>query len=265
LLNIKKIESEIIGSTFIEEVCYFSELESTNSFAKTLENKDNVLVVTDYQSYGRGRFERKWISDRNNSITFTIKKHFEISSQKIQFVNFYSCICVFLAIKNFLSRQLPVKPFEITIKWPNDIFLNQKKISGLLIENLSGKNDFIIGIGVNVNQQSFPEEIAFSAISLNQFLGREIDCTELLIEIILSFDCNLEMLQSMKFDKIFKIWKENNNYLGKKIIFSTAGNVEREAQIIDFLDDGGVLLGINNKEIIYYSGDIKISAMNEPI
>jgi BirA family biotin operon repressor/biotin-[acetyl-CoA-carboxylase] ligase len=265
LLNVKKIESEIVGSTFIEEIYYFSEMESTNSFAKTLTEKDNVLVITDYQSGGRGRFERKWISERNSSLTFTIKKHFDISSQKIQFVNFYSCVCVFLALKNFLSGQNSVKPFQLTIKWPNDIFLNQKKLSGILIENLSGKNDFTIGIGINVNQELFPEDISMSAVSLKQHLGMEIDCTELLIEIILAFDNNLELLQSKKFDKIFKLWKENNNFLGKQIIFSTVGNVERQAQIIDFHDDGGIRLRINNKDIVYYSGDIKISAANDPI
>ncbi len=265
MLNVKKIESELIGNTFIEKIYYFSEIESTNSYAKTLTEEDNVLVISDYQSGGRGRFERKWVSESSTNLTFTIKKHIEISSSKIQFVNFFSCVCVFLAIKNFLSGQNSVKPFQLTIKWPNDIFLNQKKLSGILIENLSGKNDFTIGIGINVNQELFPEELSESAVSVKQHLGTEIDNTELLIEIISVFDNNFELLQSKKYDKIFKLWRENNNFLGKQILFSTAGNIEREAQILDFYEDGGIHLKMNNKEIVYYSGDIKISGGKDPI
>jgi BirA family biotin operon repressor/biotin-[acetyl-CoA-carboxylase] ligase len=260
LFDIKKIESELTSKTFINKIYYFSEIESTNTFAKNLKGHDNVLVLTDKQSAGRGRFERSWISDENSSLTFTIiiKKHFINSDGNSQIINFFSCYCVFKAIQNILSYNLPGGLFNLTIKWPNDILLEGKKICGLLIENNSRSSDFVIGIGINVNQDSFPEEISGSAISLKLFLGKELDLSYLLIDTIKVFNENMHLLIAQNSAKIFELWKNNNDFIGKKIAFMTLGNVERDAQIIDFSEDGGIKLNIDNKEIVYYSGDIKI-------
>ncbi len=257
MINAGEIKSQLIGSTFIRKVYYFDEIESTNEFAKTLTDND-VLIVADYQSKGRGRHERNWVSEKNSNLTFTIKKHFDIAGDKIQFVNFYNSYILFAAIDNFLRAQNNAAAYELSIKWPNDILLNGKKICGILAESILPKNDFILGSGINVNQENFPEEISNSAASLKNILHYESSCTDLLITIIKMFDSRLELLINENYNMIYKLWRENNHFMGKSIVFVTNGGVERSAQIIDFLQDGGLKLRTENKEIVYYSGDIKI-------
>ncbi len=258
MLDVKEIESKLIGSTFIEKVYYFDEIESTNNFAKTLADEDNVLVITDYQSRGKGRLERTWTSEKYSNLTFSIKKHFDIEHNKIQYVNFFTCCVLFAAIDIRLRSRAGSDNFDLTIKWPNDILLNRRKICGILVESTLPKNDFILGVGININQDSFPEDFSNYAASFRKFLGYDISCEEFLIDIIKLYDESLELMASRNYNKIFKLWKDHNKFIGKDIIFVTNGNIERNAQIIDFLEDGGVKMKIDNKEIVYYSGDIRI-------
>lgn len=236
-------------------------MDSTNSFAKQL-NEDNVLVLTDHQKKGRGRLDRTWRSDSGLNLTFTIKKHFDVPYKHIQSVNFYACLCVTLALKKFVSENSELAEEVVSIKWPNDILVNGKKISGMLVENSILKNDFVIGIGINVNQTVFPDDITQKAVSLKQITGKDVDLTNLLLEVVFSFDKNMFMIESQSFDEIFRKWKENTDLIGKKVTFSTIGNVERHAQIIDFTEDGGIKLRTEDKDIVYYSGDIKIEEIS---
>lgn len=258
MLDIKEIEAKLIGLSFIEKVYYFDEIESTNNFAKTLTGENNVLVLTDYQSAGRGRLERNWISERDSNLTFTIKKQFDVDSRKIQSVNFFTSYMLFASIDKYLSSQMPVGNYSLTIKWPNDILLNGKKLCGILIESILPKNVFIIGAGININQESFPDEMSNNVSSFKNFLGHQTNCSEFLIEIMRLFNANIYLLQNRNYSKIFKLWKDNNRFIGKNILFLTNGNVKRNAQILDFFEDGGIKLKIDSKEVVYYNGDIRI-------
>jgi len=258
LLDIKRIESELIKNSFIEKVYYFNEMDSTNSFAKQIQD-DNILVATDYQKKGRGRMERSWISENQSNLTFTIKKHFDIAYRELQSVNFFSCLCTALAIKKLIKSSNQNGNQRVSIKWPNDILLNGLKISGMLIDNMIMKNNFAIGIGINVNQKSFADEIKNKATSLYLETGLIIDNTQFLIDIVHCFDENMYLMNNHNFDKIFKLWKENTDLIGKTVTFTTVGNVERTAQIIVFQEDGGIRLLTENKEILYYSVDLKLT------
>lgn len=258
MLDLNKIESSILNKTFIEKIYFIEELDSTNIFAKSLDEEDNILILTNFQKKGKGRFDRDWTSEKNNNLTFTIKKHFNIDQKHIQSVNYFSTYCIFEGLRKFVQNYKPAIECNIKIKWPNDILLEGKKLCGILIENNYSKNNFIIGIGINVNQDIFIEELRGKAISLKKYLNKELNISDLLITIINSFDKNLPLINNNNYSRIFELWKDNNDYIGKNITFTTIGNIEQTAQVIDFIEDGSIKLKIDKKETIYYSGDIRI-------
>jgi len=158
MIRVKLIESGLLQKTFVSRICYFKELDSTNDYCKTLHGEDNVLVVTDNQFKGRGRFERTWESEPGSNLTFSLRKKIEVEKDMVQSVNFFFTYCLYDCLKKFISSLNNEESPNLTIKWPNDIHLDGKKLSGILIEKESGSDTFIIGFGINVNQVVFPQE-----------------------------------------------------------------------------------------------------------
>lgn len=259
MLDINYIKSRLLEKSFIKNIHYSDIIDSTNSFAKTVKNEDDMLVLTDLQTNGRGRLERKWHSENESSLTFTIKKHFDIPAENINAVSYYASVSVFQAIKNFIHSREFKHDIDITIKWPNDILLNGKKLCGILIENNLNNNDFIIGVGINVNQTVFQKELHDTAISLKQYFGYNINCSELLVQILDKFEENLSYVNEAKFTDLYMKWRENINFIGKNIKFSTNSGDIITSKVIDFAEDGSILLIVGNEKRRYYSGDIRIT------
>ena len=131
-------------------------IDSTNSYLKKLLTKESLddltVVISKHQTKGKGRNGNIWANDASLNLAFSIYKRFNRLNINNKFIlNLISSIAVF----HLLSEN---KLNKLTIKWPNDIMSENKKISGILIEN-SVKGNFInhsvIGVGVNVNQRKF--------------------------------------------------------------------------------------------------------------
>ena len=131
-------------------------IDSTNSYLKKLLTKESLddltVVISKHQTKGKGRNGNIWANDASLNLAFSIYKRFNCLNINNKFIlNLISSIAVF----NLLNEN---KLNKLTIKWPNDIMSENKKISGILIEN-SVKGNFInhsvIGVGVNVNQKKF--------------------------------------------------------------------------------------------------------------
>ena len=131
-------------------------IDSTNSYLKKLLTKESLddltVVISKHQTKGKGRNGNIWANDASLNLAFSIYKRFNRLNINNKFIlNLISSIAVFhLLNENKLNK--------LTIKWPNDIMSENKKISGILIEN-SVKGNFInhsiIGVGINVNQRKF--------------------------------------------------------------------------------------------------------------
>lgn len=256
MLDIDKLQRTITGETFIEEVIYFSELPTTNDFCKKLKNKNNIIVITDHQTNGRGRFDNEWISSNGNNLTFTIRKHFDIETKYFSLLNFFFSYYTHIAIRNYLDNP----NFRLEIKWPNDLLLNYKKYCGILIESSLNTKFFCIGIGINVNEPV--ESCIFPArTSLAQENGKDIDITELLISIINTFDAGIESLRPNYFEKIYDLWKTECKIIKNNVSVKLNG-INLEAFVTDVQIDGGIKLIIDGIEKVFYSPDVKISNTN---
>ena len=149
---------------------HVKETDSTNNWLKSYQSEageDMTVVTTDYQSAGRGCGSNQWESEAGKNLMFSILLHPKVSA-KDQFI---LSMANALALKDVLDSYTD----SIKIKWPNDIYWNDKKIGGTLIEtSLQGAEikDFIIGTGINVNQQEFHSD-APNPVSLIQIIGCE--------------------------------------------------------------------------------------------
>lgn len=260
MLNIEKIKSALeLKNEIVSSIRYFDEIDSTNTYAKSL-GEDGILILTEFQTQGMGRMKRKWESLKGKNLTFTIKKTFEVDTRHIQSVNFFFSYFLLAYLKDFAAKKIKdgSKFPDFKIKWPNDILLDSKKIGGLLIENTVNKNQFIIGIGLNVNQESFSPEYDYKTTSLRNYLGYEINTTDLLIELMDIFSRNIYFIKKQKYRLIFNLWRNSTGLVGKEVIFSENGDDSIGGKIIDLLEDGGLKMEIDGTIRTFYSGELKL-------
>lgn len=167
-----------------QEILYFDSIDSTNTKAKQLAEENypsGTLVVADQQIAGRGRRGRSWESPHNTGIFMTLMLKPDIAPNNASMLTLVAALAVAKAITDV--TQLPAQ-----IKWPNDIVINGHKIVGILTE-MSAQIDYInhvvIGIGINVHNEDFPEELKETASSLYLESGkrfRRADIIEAFLE-----------------------------------------------------------------------------------
>ena len=182
-------------------VIAMAETSSTNTELKQRQLKkplpEGSIVMADFQTHGRGQAGNTWYSGKGNNLLFSFLLYPHSVMAKDQFI--ISRI-VSLALKNMLDTYI----VGVTIKWPNDIYWNNKKIAGMLIENsLTGQHiDFtIVGIGLDVNEEEFPKELP-NPISMKQITGITYDRKEVLTAFFREFFLLYRALQIGEVDSI---------------------------------------------------------------
>lgn len=159
-----------IGSSVIS----FDQIDSTNDYAMQLANKGSVehgtVILTNYQTRGKGQQGRQWQAEKEKNLLLSFV--LDTSSKNIQ-SQFLLNTAFCTGVAHLLMEDYELK--GVSIKWPNDLYIGKKKIAGILIENVIRGQQWqyaIVGIGINVNQLNFSEELA--ATSIQAQLKREI-------------------------------------------------------------------------------------------
>lgn len=154
------------------EILIFDTIDSTNKYAKNYVNQRDALIVSLHQSKGRGRYGRFFYSPKNQGLYFSLLLHDQNPGAQI------ATLTIALAISNTLKNT--------TIKWPNDILINGKKLGGILCEGVIKNNNFekiIIGVGINLFLKQPPKELENVITSYHHF-DENIDSNKLLANII---------------------------------------------------------------------------------
>ncbi len=178
----------------IELLQYLIELDtidSTNEYLKSNYRKlpNFTIVKANYQTNGHGQFGRGWESNNNENLMFSIlvKKNLPFITNDINPI-------IVSAIFNTLDEF----DIDAQFKYPNDIFIGNRKIAGILIETKYDNNDLeymIIGIGLNINQEKFE---TLSAISLKQIIKKEIDSNHVFKRLVKHISNNVLLANLMK-------------------------------------------------------------------
>ena len=173
----------MIGSTIV----HLDIVDSTNNYAAkellTKSLKEGTVFVAACQQAGRGQRDAQWESAKGLNLTFSIVLY----PEQVAVVNQFSISkAISLGVTDFLSQHIE----GVSIKWPNDIFVNDKKIAGILIETAISSGKFsraIVGIGLNINQEVFLSE-APNPVSLKNLTGKTYDLSELLASMCTCLD-----------------------------------------------------------------------------
>ncbi|PID58975.1 MAG: biotin--[acetyl-CoA-carboxylase] ligase [Ignavibacteriae bacterium] len=245
-----KLETNTIGRNFI----YTEEISSTNEFLlKNSENFDNgTIVLSEFQEEGRGRFKRPWLSNKGENLTFSILLKENLSAFNPNHVNLMSSLTISLAIENLYQ----LKP---SLKWPNDVLINNKKVCGILMEaNSKGSElkSIVIGIGLNANQTKFSGEYRVTPTSIQHEVKRVISRERFLSEFLNIFEEQLwELSKNPK--KMLDDWRERCRLIGEKIAIEDDG--EKKYGIFYDIDANGMMiLKIGDKLEKIINGDISI-------
>ncbi len=165
LMTEAEIKSLMHTEWVAREVLYFDTIDSTNTKAQELAEKgypSGTLVVADKQESGKGRRGRSWVSPSGTGIFMTLMIKPDINPNNASMLTLVAALAVAKAITSVTGE-------EALIKWPNDIVVNGKKVCGILTEmnaQFDYINHIVVGIGINVHNESFPEEISQMASSL---------------------------------------------------------------------------------------------------
>lgn len=209
--------------------------DSTNLYINKVEGT-NVVVSAEYQTAGRGQGTNSWESEKGKNLAFSLKVSPTWMRPRQQY---YLSMAGALALKDSLSTLTE----GITLKWPNDIYWKDKKISGTLIQTtISGHylQDMIFGIGINVNQEVFLSD-APNPISLKQILGHEIEREALLLSILDYFEHYYQMLHEGKFMEVSQLYR-NSLYRREGFYEYEDKDGKFEAEIADISENGHLIL-----------------------
>jgi BirA family biotin operon repressor/biotin-[acetyl-CoA-carboxylase] ligase len=242
---------------------YFDNLPSTNDLALNWADDgagDFSLVAADSQSAGRGRLNRRWVTNAGAALAFSLV--LRPSEREIEHLALFSPLAG-LAVSLALEKLFSLHP---SIKWPNDVLLNRKKAAGILAEaTWEGQTvkGVILGIGINVAPSSVPpaQELLFPAICVEQVVGQPVDRLSLLrsvLEELLAWRPNLGS------PEFFQAWESRLAFRGEWVEASQSGNAVLQGQVERIDRDGNlILLDASGKEISVTAGDIHFKTVDD--
>jgi BirA family biotin operon repressor/biotin-[acetyl-CoA-carboxylase] ligase len=244
---------QTIKSPIVKKIYIYDELPSTNIKAKEFAKKgerEGTIILAFTQKSGRGRFQRVWESPKGG-LYFSIILQPPIAIEKITLLPLVASLSVSSTLRSY--------SLSTSIKWPNDVRVNKKKIAGILFESEIFNDELsyvILGIGVNLNIgiNQFSKEIKNQTTSVQNEI-QAVDFHSFFINLLLQLDKYYSMFCNEEFDIIIDNWKEHTDTIHKKVKIITP--TDEINGIAYNVDNCGLLLVVTdsgeNKKII--SGD----------
>ena len=240
------------------EIHYFAQTDSTNRIAKEMAAQgaaEGTLVIAEEQTGGRGRMDRTWVSDPFSSILCSIIFYPGLGPSSLFRLTMMASVAVVRAIQ--VVCKLPAQ-----IKWPNDVYIGNKKVCGILTEFAAERDRVqyaVVGIGINVNDEfrSAPE-LADIATSLKNECGRTISRRALLQQLLEELDQGYETLLQGSVVELKTLWEHHSMILNRKVTIASAQDL-MEGTARGITDDGHLLLEDASgtiREIV--SGDVSL-------
>ena len=193
------MQNNTFSTLFVgQNLIKLTTVDSTNNYLKILVSKseplaEGTVIMADDQFAGRGQQNSTWITAAGQNLTFSLLLQPVSLPINEQFkLNMLICNALKAALVNFTGKN-------ILVKWPNDLYYDDRKLGGILIENILSGNKYksaIIGVGINVNQLEFNPLLKDKAISLTQILQQDVNLIQLLAEICSQIESGYLKLRS---------------------------------------------------------------------
>lgn len=235
-LSVQAIQERLCTKYFGKNISYFVETTSTMDRAAEAAKQgavEGTVVITEEQTAGRGRLKRTWSAPAGSSVLMTpiLRPSFELLGK----LALMAALAVVDAIESTTGLRAG-------IKWPNDILINSKKVSGILVESeIKGQEVeyAAIGIGINVNFDATAlPDVIYPPTSLQLELGRSVDRVDLVAALLNALEQRYEDLKAGK--PIYQEWSKRLTIIGQQVRATSASGVEEG--IAEAVDDTGALL-----------------------
>ena len=234
----RHLDTEFIGKT----IHYHEYIGSTNDEAKQVARNgatEGTVIVAEGQVKGRGRRGRSWASPFGAGVWSSTILRPKISPYDAPKVALVSALAVVRAIRE-------VTELDASIKWPNDVLVDGRKVSGILVEmdaELDNVRALVLGIGINANvpQDAFPEDAKESAISLSAAAGRTLDRARLLGRTLTHLEAVYVEWMEKGFDTLLDALRENTATLGREVRVIEAEG-EWGGVAVDLAQDGALVV-----------------------
>jgi BirA family biotin operon repressor/biotin-[acetyl-CoA-carboxylase] ligase len=235
------LQNNTFSTLFVgQNLIKLSAVDSTNNYLKNLLSNseplpEGTVIMADHQFAGRGQQGNVWKAEAGKSLTFSLLLRPSFLSVQQQFdLN----MLVSIALNNVLLKYLP---HNLSVKWPNDIYINDQKIGGILIENVvagSTIKQSIIGIGLNVNQKKFDDELETRTTSISQILQQDVNLMVLLAEICTQIE---QLYLKLRVGKSTQL---KDLYVSKLYKLNKLGKYKAKGEVFEGIIEGVTKLGL---------------------
>ncbi len=250
-----EVISKLADSKLFKEIIYYPVLDSTSILAKKLASdgtEAGTIIIAGKQTAGKGRMGRKWESPPGG-LWFSIILRPDLPLTKLPLLSLAFAVAIAEGIEQHTGETCQVK-------WPNDVILKNKKVAGILLEinsSADDKQELILGIGVNLNQDDFGEELNDKATSIKKALNQEVLSNDILPILLIHIESNYNLFMTAGFEPIRTRFKAKCNHFGKMI------NINQEDKLIkgintDIDSQGSLVLTMDGQEIRLTTGEVKI-------
>ncbi|MBI5633696.1 MAG: biotin--[acetyl-CoA-carboxylase] ligase [Nitrospirae bacterium] len=231
-----------IRSDFWKDLMVRDSVESTNDVAMSLAAKGGIfpgtVIVADHQTRGKGRLGRTWESPAGKNIYLSLIIRPELEPRDTTMLTILAAVAGALALQRSCN-------IAVSIKWPNDLVISDKKLGGILTEVRADPDRVavaVIGIGINVNMNSrnLPEAIRDTATSVRIVTGKNHQRNEIIIQLLGEFEKWFSILKKEGKKPLLDAWRNNSSTLGRKV-----NVVMRDVTwsgIAEDIDDSGMLI-----------------------
>lgn len=251
-LILNKLKTNWLGQNII----YYKEIESTQKEAHELAKRyfaHGTVVIADRQSNGKGRLGRTWHSEKGKGLWFSVILRPEFGYQQAPLITLYTSIMIIRTLEKLYQIKL-------SIKWPNDIYYNGKKIAGILTE-LHGEQDkidyLIIGIGINTHMDEYPVEIKDKAASIESIIGESPNRVQIITKLLEEFERNYKMFNHSGFDSFYGEYNRALLWKGKRVAIKNLANTF-DGYLVGIDRNGFLLINTDkDKNVKVISGDIE--------
>jgi BirA family biotin operon repressor/biotin-[acetyl-CoA-carboxylase] ligase len=242
------------------KIRHFYQLESTSDTAMALAlqgEPEGTVVIAEEQTRGRGRMGRNWFSEKGSGIYLSILLRPALRPRSAPLLSLMTAVAMCQAIEN-------VSGLKPDIKWPNDVLLGGKKCGGILAEmnaDLDHIKYAVVGVGFNINQTAFPEELQQKATSLNLEGGRRFSRVEWVAHFLSCFENCYQKLSANQTAAIIGEWSRRSSFAAGKQVTVEVGNRKLQGTTTGLAEDGtlrvrledGSLQEIASGEILTWS------------
>ncbi|MBM7625023.1 biotin--[acetyl-CoA-carboxylase] ligase [Sporohalobacter salinus] len=240
----KDLKTDILGC----KVIYHEEVESTNLLAKSAARQgadEGTIILAKEQVGGKGRLGREYFCPAGG-IWFSIILHPDLKPTVASRINFVAVV----ALAKTIDKLTDLTP---EIKWPNDVLINGKKVTGILTEmsaEIEQINYLVLGIGINLNigLDKFPSELQKKATSIQEELGQKVPKLQFFLTLLENLEEKYTKLQIEGFAEIVEEWEDYNITIGNEVTVSN-GEGTLSGQAVDINDEGCLLVELSDGTI----------------